>query len=298
MPPLRSCLATALFGWLGLAAGVATADFVNGGFESGDFSGWTVAGRTENSMVGHDGDEIVGEGSIFSPAVVNVRSGDYAAVAVVAATQGAGEHLALSQPVTFTDDLYEIGFYIGTDAAENFDVLQAIASGGLGIYVDGSPLPLHVAEHNLQGFVTPGSDPVDFRLFAARYEATAGTLPVELRVSGSGSSRAGISIDDAYALPVSELGSLTGDYNQDGVVDAADYTVWRDTLGQTGLTPGSGADGSEDGAVGPADYEVWRDNYGQAGAAPAARSAAAPEPASAALLCVATALVWRIGRRR
>ena len=26
---------------------------------------------------------------------------------------------------------------------------------------------------------------------------------------------------------------LLGDYNQNGVVDAADYTVWRDTLGST-----------------------------------------------------------------
>ena len=28
--------------------------------------------------------------------------------------------------------------------------------------------------------------------------------------------------------------TLTGDYNGDGVVDAADYTIWRDTLGQMG----------------------------------------------------------------
>jgi hypothetical protein len=27
---------------------------------------------------------------------------------------------------------------------------------------------------------------------------------------------------------------LAGDYNHNGIVDAADYTVWRDTLGQTG----------------------------------------------------------------
>ena len=27
---------------------------------------------------------------------------------------------------------------------------------------------------------------------------------------------------------------VDGDYNGNGVVDAADYTVWRDSLGQTG----------------------------------------------------------------
>jgi hypothetical protein len=56
---------------------------------------------------------------------------------------------------------------------------------------------------------------------------------------------------------------LTGDYNQNGVVDAADYTVWRDTLGQTGLTPFSGADGDGDGTVDPDDYSVWKAHFGQ-----------------------------------
>ena len=30
------------------------------------------------------------------------------------------------------------------------------------------------------------------------------------------------------------LVTIVGDYNHNGIVDAADYTVWRDTLGQTG----------------------------------------------------------------
>lgn len=42
---------------------------------------------------------------------------------------------------------------------------------------------------------------------------------------------------------------LPGDFNYDGVVDAADYTTWRDT------------DGS------PAGYLLWRENYGLAGLA-------------------------------
>ena len=29
------------------------------------------------------------------------------------------------------------------------------------------------------------------------------------------------------------IGFIQGDYNHDGVVSAADYTVWRDTLGST-----------------------------------------------------------------
>lgn len=84
--------------------------------------------------------------------------------------------------------------------------------------------------------------------------------------------------------------SLAGDYNRDGVVDAADYTLWRDTLGQAGSAPA--ADGDGDKVVTLADYDVWRNAYGQSGAAP---TTAAPEPA-AALLCLA-ALGLPLARR-
>ena len=52
-----------------------------------------------------------------------------------------------------------------------------------------------------------------------------------------------------------------GDYNQDGTVDAADYTVWRDSLGAN-VAAFAGADGSGNGVVDQADYEVWKANFG------------------------------------
>jgi hypothetical protein len=54
--------------------------------------------------------------------------------------------------------------------------------------------------------------------------------------------------------------SLAGDYNLDGTVDAADYTVWKDTEGsQTDLR----ADGNGDGVVDEADQAVWKANSGR-----------------------------------
>jgi autotransporter-associated beta strand protein len=55
--------------------------------------------------------------------------------------------------------------------------------------------------------------------------------------------------------------SFQGDYNLDGFVDAADYTVWRDLLGLP-VALGSGADGDFDGRVTEADYALWRTNFG------------------------------------
>ncbi len=52
---------------------------------------------------------------------------------------------------------------------------------------------------------------------------------------------------------------LPGDYNFDNVVDAADYTAWRDALGQSGPTLGGP---NEDGESASDGYEVWRDNFG------------------------------------
>jgi GEVED domain/FG-GAP repeat/FG-GAP-like repeat/Bacterial Ig domain len=88
--------------------------------------------------------------------------------------------------------------------------------------------------------------------------------------------------------------TLPGDYNQNGTVDAADYTVWRDTFGsatdlrangdntgtsagkidqvdyafwvahfgQTLTVPVSPADFNHNGVVDAADYTVWRDTFG------------------------------------
>ncbi len=56
--------------------------------------------------------------------------------------------------------------------------------------------------------------------------------------------------------------ALFGDYNHSGVVDAADYSVWRDTLHAI-VAPYSGADGSGNGVVDQADCSVWKAHFGQ-----------------------------------
>jgi len=71
----------------------------------------------------------------------------------------------------------------------------------------------------------------------------------------------------------------TGDYNGDGVVDAADYTIWRDTLGsQLDLR----ADGTGDGMVNEADYVFWNDRFGNV--VGTSSGAAVPEPTSVVLV--------------
>ena len=52
---------------------------------------------------------------------------------------------------------------------------------------------------------------------------------------------------------------LAGDYSGNGVVDAADYTVWRDSRGHAGAD--LPADGTGDGVVYQADYTYWKTRF-------------------------------------
>lgn len=69
---------------------------------------------------------------------------------------------------------------------------------------------------------------------------------------------------------------LIGDYNGDNLVNAADYTVWRDNLGGDGSALANRSPFSN-GDVSRADYEAWRTNFGASLSASASLSAV-PEP--------------------
>jgi hypothetical protein len=80
-----------------------------------------------------------------------------------------------------------------------------------------------------------------------------------------------------------------GDFNQDGIVEASDYTVWRKSLGQTGAN--MPADGNGNNQIDSDDLLTWRFHFGQnlAGAGSGLDSpAGVPEPKSFALamLCL------------
>ena len=102
--------------------------------------------------------------------------------------------------------------------------------------------------------------------------------------SGVSSDPGVASFDNIYLALEDVVASLAGDYNGDGTVDAADYTVYRDTLGNS-VTAGEGADGNGNGVIDPGDYTVWSNNFG----ASSATASAVPEPAAAVLALLAIA---------
>ena len=100
----------------------------------------------------------------------------------------------------------------------------------------------------------------------------------------------GAALDAAQMEAFAFLGAdVTGDYNGDGVVDVADYSVWRSTYGSDDLR----ADGNDDGFVDAADYTIWRDNL-----SPSVASLLVPEPMSFGLLTMGGVAIGLRRRRK
>jgi T5SS/PEP-CTERM-associated repeat protein len=98
-------------------------------------------------------------------------------------------------------------------------------------------------------------------------------------IYGSNTVTAEVRIDSTAA-------GLPGDYNNDGTVDASDYTVWRDKLGSTVAlanddTPGVGQD----------DYTRWVNNFGQSLLGGGVASSTTPEPTSCLLALLGLAML-------
>ncbi|QDU88845.1 hypothetical protein Pla175_22290 [Pirellulimonas nuda] len=75
---------------------------------------------------------------------------------------------------------------------------------------------------------------------------------------------------------------LDGDFNEDGVVDAADYTVWRDNLG---AAAGTLPNDPNAGVIGAEQYTTWKNNFGASAAIGGALAGSAvPEPSALASL--------------
>jgi len=96
---------------------------------------------------------------------------------------------------------------------------------------------------------------------------------------------AGPQTTDAVISVTSLPPSQWGDYNDDGNVDAADYTNWRDKLGDN-VSLGTSPDGVADGVIDKWDYQFWKDNYDNSFGIGMGSATVVPEPTSLGLMLV------------
>jgi hypothetical protein len=117
-------------------------------------------------------------------------------------------------------------------------------------------------------FTTPGDEMLtDFNLYYLGVVTNQGEGLVDLEI-------------ESIRVLLPEPAGATGDFNNNGVVDAADYVLWRnggELANEGGVTPGMAT---------PEDFAHWRAHFGETagGGASAGQAAAVPEP-SICLLC-------------
>jgi hypothetical protein len=140
-------------------------------------------------------------------------------------------------------------------------------------------MPLEEATlEQAQEFATPGDGELtDFNLYYLGVLTNAGEGLVDLEV-------------EYIRVVLPAPAGISGDYNNNGTVDAADYVLWRDggPLENESASPGT---------VDQADYNLWRANFGAISSGGSGQAAAAlPEPATWLFCVVACALMIAVRR--
>ncbi len=208
-----------------------------------------------------------------------VRSGDNSTSSNVILVDGVAGDFQIGQKIEFLSNTPDGDLLIYNDRPNNtpgipFDTsVKVVDTNGVA----------QTAIFNLIGGQTSADINVGFANYDFDYDETTGTLAL------MDFANRNVFI---FEIDTPTTG-LVGDYNGDMVVDAADYTSWRDTLGDS-VPNGTGADGNNNGMIDTGDYDLWRGNYGATAgltAGPSAGAAAAPEPASALLALLALGLV-------
>lgn len=271
-------------------------------------SGWTDLGQLRNSSLGYqngaratdvsgDGNLVIGSATIATPCFVCDCAGDFCGTTeeVPFLWDEARGMRPLERVLAGDYGLDFEGWSLGEAAAISDDGSTIV---GTGTNPDGVQEAWRAV---LQRNTRPGDADFDGDVDQWDYATVAAGLG-SLRLSfgegvyyedGDFDSDGAIGEDDLLILMANYDGRHLGDFNADGVVDTADYTVWRDHLGlETGV-----ADSTGDGLVTENDLTAWRANYGKTLGDLSAT--AVPEPAAALslLLGAATGLLGR-GRRR
>lgn len=212
-----------------------------------------------------------------------------------------GNAVNTGDPVPTTTELYRIEFYGTTEAGHND--WQPVESQFHGIVGEGFPYEPSIPwagqfGTNHQYIAAAGADDAQWHVLGPGPQAdsnspadgtmmwlTAGSWLYAKWDFAFGINRSWSAIRLTEITPVA-TGPIAGDYNHNGIVDAADYDVWRKTESDLFLGAGYAADGNQDGYVDDLDYDIWRNAFGKTSGSGsgAALTAAIPEPAVCSLM--------------
>lgn len=247
----------------------------------------TLAGaNTYSSFTTVNEGAVTVSGSIVGGAIVNaggVLNGSGTIIGGVTVNAGGVFAPGLSPGAITVDDLT-----LQSGSALNFE-LGAAARDRI-VVVGGGDIALGGA---LNVTLLDGYTPTlgqSFPLFEGEIGAIVGSFDTVVAPIFNGLTFSLVQSAGFVALEVGAAPLLPGDYNVDGVVDAADYTVWRDNLGRQASLPNDDTPG-----VAADDYTRWRSYYG---AEAAAAAETVPEPTSSMMTFLLSVAAGVHARRR
>ena len=197
----------------------------NPGFETGDFTGWTVNGTSSNFGVNTAGFVITGTDPRYGTETVLVHSGTQAGYAVVCRDCSPAQYLDLQQPVNLIPgNVYTVSFWVGNSTTQAF-------GNDCKVTVNGTAITLSTYPNDIfQGY----------NLMSGRFIATQANATIDFRIEGSGTAATGFSFDD-FSLALASAGPSNGGYTYQ--VSVFDNTIASFQMNPfTGaLTPGIGS---------------------------------------------------------
>jgi hypothetical protein len=174
---------------------------------------------------------------------------------------------------------------------------SSLKDQGLSGWQEAAPTANALSELIASGTQMLALSPGQSYLLGDLFDNLAGSrdLEFEFLLAGDTAERTGVVAYDT--IPASVL----GDYNSDGRVDAADYTVWREKLG---APAGSLANRNpaNSGPISAADYTYWKSRFGATSGAGSGgielTVASVPEPTVGYLAIVGCTIIGSVFRRR
>lgn len=270
--------------YIGVGGGTSGAVEVNG-----DETTWSNDGDVFVGMSGSGAVSLVAGGTVSSGGSINI--GSLGQVSGEGSMLGNVINAGTVRPGEVVGAIAVDGNYQQTSTGKlQLDLLGTSAGAFDTLSIDGQASLGGTLEVNLSGSFAPQIGD-SFAVLTATNGVTGAFAFADLPSLATGRMWRLDYSANAATLSV----KLAGDYNDNGIVDAADYTVWRNLLGRT-FDPR--ADGDTNGTIDIHDYHVWKANFGLAAGAASTIISSQPVPEPSLWVAVAWIVIAAEPRRR